>query len=230
MLIHGFQKLTLVDFPGKVASILFTGACNFRCPFCQNASLVLHPDTEPVIDPEEIFSYLRKRRGMIEGVVVTGGEPTVNGGLLDFLRSLKDEGLSVKLDTNGYRPDVMRKAVEDHLVDYVAMDIKNSLRRYGETVGLPGLDTEPVEESIAFLLSGAVPYEFRTTVVHELHSEEDFRDIAEMCRGASSYFLQTFSDSGDIIGKGLTPPSPEEMAGYIDILSKTIGTVSLRDR
>ena len=230
MQIHGFQKLTLVDFPGRVAAILFTGACNFRCPFCQNAALVLHPDTEPVVDPDEIFSYLRKRKGMLDGVVVTGGEPTIHGDLLPFLASLKDLGYAVKLDTNGYRPGVMAEAVEKGLVDHVAMDVKNSLPKYGLTVGLDDFDTGPIKESISYLLSGKVTYEFRTTVVHELHDEKDFERIGEMCAGAESYYLQTFSDSGDIIGKNLTPPSPEDMSRYIEILRKTIGNVSLRDR
>ena len=230
MQIHGFQKLTLVDFPGRVAAILFTGACNFRCPFCQNASLVLHPDTEPVIDDDEIFSYLRKRKGMLDGVVVTGGEPTLQPDLLGYLFRLKEEGYAVKLDTNGYRPDVMKEAVRSGLVDYIAMDIKNSLGRYAVTAGIPGLDTSLIEESIGYLLEGHVPYEMRTTVVHELHSDEDFEEIGQMCRGAASFYLQTFSDSGDIIGKNLTPPSAEDMERYIRILRKTIGNVSLRDR
>ena len=230
MQIHGFQKLTLVDFPGRVAAILFTGACNFRCPFCQNASLVLHPDTEPVIDDDEIFSYLRKRKGMLDGVVVTGGEPTLQPDLFGYLSRLKEEGYAVKLDTNGYRPDVMKEAVRSGLVDYIAMDIKNSLGRYAVTAGLLGLDTSLIEESIGYLLEGHVPYELRTTVVHELHSDEDFEEIGQMCRGAASFYLQTFSDSGDIIGKNFTPPSAEDMERYIRILRKTIGNVSLRDR
>ena len=230
MQINGFQKLTLVDFPGRVAAILFTGACNFRCPFCQNASLVLHPDTEPVIDDDEIFSYLRKRKGMLDGVVVTGGEPTLQPDLFGYLSRLKEEGYAVKLDTNGYRPDVMKEAGRSGLVDYIAMDIKNSLGRYAVTAGLPGLDTSLIEESIGYLLEGHVPYELRTTVVHELHSDEDFEEIGQMCRGAASFYLQTFSDSGDIIGKNLTPPSAEDMERYIRILRKTIGNVSLRDR
>ena len=230
MQIHGLQRLTLVDYPGRVAAILFTGACNFRCPFCQNSALVLHPDTEPVISDDEIFGYLRKRKNMLDGVVVTGGEPTIQPDLLDYLGRLKDEGYSVKLDTNGYRPDVMVSAVEKGLVDYVAMDVKNSLEKYGMTAGLDRFDTSRIEESISYLLSGHVPYEFRTTVVHEMHDDDDFEKIGRMCSGASSYFLQTFSDSGDIIGENLTPPSPSDMERYIRILQKTIENVSLRDR
>ena len=230
MIIHGLQKMTLVDYPGLVAAILFTGACNFRCPFCQNASLVRNPASEPEIPDEEVFDYLRKRRGMLEGVVVTGGEPTVHPDLLGYMGRLKDIGYKVKLDTNGYRPDVLRAAVEGGYADYVAMDVKNSLTHYSETAGLSHVFTGLIEDSISFLMEDHVPYEFRTTVVHELHDDEDFEEIGQMCRGAASFYLQTFSDSGDIIGKNLTPPSAEDMERYIRILRKTIGNVSLRDR
>ena len=230
MQIHGLQRLTLVDYPGHLAAILFTGACNFRCPFCQNASLVLHPESEPVISESEIFDYLSERKKMLDGVVVTGGEPTLQKDLIPFLHRLKDIGYLVKLDTNGYRPDVMRAAVEYGAVDYIAMDVKNSLDKYGMTVGIADFDVSPIKESLSYLLEGNVQYELRTTVVHELHSDEDFEKISQMCGGAASYFLQTFSDAGDIIGKNLTPPSPEDMGRYIRILRKTIGSVSLRDR
>lgn len=230
MIIHGIQKMTLVDFPGKVGTILFTGSCNFRCPFCQNAALVLHPDSEPAIPDDEIFSYLRKRKGMIDGVVITGGEPTLQRDLLEYMRRIKDLGYAVKLDTNGYRPDVMRKAVEEGLADYIAMDIKNSIGKYGLTAGIANFDISPILESISYLAEDNIPYEFRTTVVHELHSEEDFHEIGKMCSSCHSYFLQTFSDKGDIIGKNLTTPTPEEMESYITILRKYIGNVLLRDR
>ena len=230
MIIHGLQKMTLVDYPGKVAAILFTGSCNFRCPFCQNASLVLHPDSEPAISDEEVFSYLRKRRGMLGGVVITGGEPTIHPDLLDYIARIKDLGYAVKLDTNGYRPDVLRKAVDGGYADYVAMDVKNSLSRYAETAGVPHLFTSLIEESISFLLEGHVPYEFRTTVVKELHSDECFEEIGKICSGALSYFLQTYSDRGDIINPVFTSTSSEDMERYIKILRKTIENVSLRDR
>ena len=201
MIIHGLQKMTLVDYPGKVAAILFTGACDFRCPFCQNASLVLDPSSEPEIPEEEIFDYLKKRKGMLEGVVVTGGEPTVHSDLLEYMGRIKALGYSVKLDTNGYRPDVLKKAVNGGYADYVAMDIKNSLGKYAETAGVKNLFTPLIEESISFLKEGHVPYEFRTTVVHELHSDEDFEKIGKMCEGCDRFYLQTFSDKGDIIKK-----------------------------
>lgn len=230
MIIHGLQKMTLVDYPGLVAAILFTGACNFRCPFCQNAALVLHPSSEPEIPEEEIFSYLKKRKGMLRGVVITGGEPTVHSDLLDYMGRIKDLGYSVKLDTNGYRPDVLRRAVEGGYADYVAMDIKNSLASYARTAGVPHLFTSLIEESISFLMEGHVPYEFRTTVVKELHCDEDFVEIGKMCASCQSYYLQTYSDKGDVIDPIFSPPSPEDMERYIKILRKTIKNVSLRDR
>lgn len=230
MIIHGLQKMTLVDYPGKIAAILFTGACNFRCPFCQNASLVLHPSSEPEIPESEIFDYLKKRKGMLDGVVITGGEPTINADLLDYMARIKELGYSVKLDTNGYRPDVLRKAVEGGYADYVAMDVKNSLEKYPQTAGVHHIFTDLIKESISFLMEGHIPYEFRTTVVHELHSDEDFEKIGKICAGCSSYYLQTFSNRGDIIQPIFTSPSPEDMERYIKILRKTIENVLLRDR
>ena len=210
MIIHGLQKMTLVDY--------------------QNASLVLNPGSEPVIEDEEIFSYLKKRKGMLDGVVVTGGEPTVHGDLLDFMKRIKDLGYSVKLDTNGYRPDVLKAAVEGGYADYVAMDIKNSLSSYPETAGVPHIFTSLIQESISYLLENHIPYEFRTTVVHELHSDEDFESIGKMCAGCSNYFLQSYSDRGDIINPIFSSPTAEEMERYIKILRKTIENVSFRDR
>ena len=230
MKIHGLQKLTLLDYPGKVACTVFTGGCNFRCPFCHNAALVLRPTETESIALDDFFSFLKKRHGVLDGVCITGGEPILQDGLSDFARRIKEEGFLVKLDTNGYRPDVLRAAVEGGYADYVAMDVKNSLSRYPETAGVPHLFPSLIEESISYLLEDHVPYEFRTTVVHELHDDGDFEEIGAMCRGARSYFLQTFSDSGDIISPGLTPPSPEDMERYISILRKYIGNVSLRDR
>ena len=163
-------------------------------------------------------------------VVVTGGEPTVHGDLLDFMKRIKDLGYSVKLDTNGYRPDVLKAAVEGGYADYVAMDIKNSLSSYPETAGVPHIFTSLIQESISYLLENHIPYEFRTTVVHELHSDEDFESIGKMCAGCSNYFLQSYSDRGDIINPIFSSPTAEEMERYIKILRKTIENVSFRDR
>lgn len=230
MVIHGIQKLTLVDFPGHPASILFTGNCNFRCPFCQNAPLVLDSEEEPVLDDNEIFSFLKKRKRMLEGVVVTGGEPTINKDLIPFLSSLKDLGYLVKLDTNGYMPDVLKRAVESGAVDYVAMDIKTSLDEYPKLCGVENIDTSRIKESIDFLLSGVVDYEFRTTVVEPLHHKENFEKIGEITKGCLRYYLQSFVDSGNIIGKNCFPPTQEQLQNYLETLSYYIKNVSIRDR
>ena len=229
MVIHGIQKLTLVDNPGKCACILFSGACNFRCPFCQNGSLVLHPENEPVIDDDEIFSFLTKRRKMLEGVVVTGGEPTINKDLIPFLSRLKALGYSVKLDTNGYLPEVLKAAVESGNVDYVAMDIKTSLDEYSRLSGVE-TDTSRIEESIDYLLSGKVDYEFRTTVVNPLHKRENFEKIGKRIRGAKRYFLQSFVPSENTIEKGFESPSLEDIGIYIETLRSYIENVQMRDR
>ena len=230
MVIHGFQKLTLVDYPGYVAAILFTGACNFRCPFCQNGSLVLAPDKEPVIPDEEIFSYLESRRGKLEAVVITGGEPTLQSDLIPYMGRIKELGYKIKLDTNGYRPDILRKVVESGYVDYVAMDIKNSLDHYAETAGLTLFNAGNIMESVDYLMSDAVDYEFRTTVVEEYHYEENFEKIGRWLKGAKRYYLQSFVASEDIIGENLSSPVPEKLQTYEKILKNYIKTVSIRDR
>ncbi len=211
MEIHGLQKLPLLDFPGHTACTVFTGRCNFRCPFCQNGSLVLDPMSQPVIGEEEVFALLRKRKGLLDGVCVTGGEPTLNPDLPDFLRAVKALGFAVKLDTNGSRPAMLRSMRDEGLLDYVAMDIKSSLPHYGLVAGVADMDTAPIEESAALLLEGRVPYEFRTTVVKELHEVGDFEAIGRWLRGAERYFLQAFRDSGELLCPGLTGCSREEM-------------------
>lgn len=230
MVIHGIQKLTLVDFPHYTSCILFSGGCNFRCPFCQNSSLVLDPMSQGVIDEDEIFSFLKKRKRMLEGVVITGGEPTLNSDLLLFMEKIKDLGYKVKLDTNGYKPDVLESAINKHIVDYVAMDIKTSLDEYPRLTGIKNINTELIRESISILLKEEVDYEFRTTVVKELHNEKNFEKIGKIVEGAKNYFLQTFIDSGNTIEKGLTSPSLEALESYKEILNSYIENVSIRDR
>ena len=211
MVISGLQKLTLLDYPGHTACTVFTPGCNWRCPFCHNAALVLDPRTQPILPEEEFFSFLRKRRGLLDGVAVTGGEPTLQKDLPDFLRRVKDEGFGVKLDTNGTHPAMLRAILDEGLADYVAMDIKAGRDNYPAVTGTlrPGL--EAVEESAALLMEGRVDFEFRTTVVRELHTKEDFLDIAQWLRGEEKYFLQGFKDSGDNISAGFSAYSPEEM-------------------
>ncbi len=203
MHIKGLQKLSLLDYAGHVACTVFTGGCNFRCPFCHNASLVVSVSDAPDMSEDEFFSFLKKRVGILDGVCVSGGEPTLMPDILDFLVKIKDIGYDVKLDTNGSRPDVLREAIERGLVDYVAMDIKNSKEKYALTVGLEQFDLAPVCESVKILLEDKVGFEFRTTVVPDYHTEDDIRSICKWICGAEKYFIQPFKDSGDILG-GLT--------------------------
>lgn len=217
MKIHGFQKTTLLDFPGKVACTVFTGGCNFRCPYCHNASLVLHPDKAPTIVEDEIISYLYKRRGIVDGLCVTGGEPLMNADIESFLRRVKEAGVNIKIDTNGTFPDRLKQLVKDGLCDYVAMDIKNCPEKYGVTVGVPNLVLDGVKKSVDFLLSGAVDFEFRTTTSKELHSPEDFDKIGRWIKGAPRYFIQAYKNSDGQIEGGLTPMTKDE---YLECLAK----------
>ncbi|MBP3442997.1 MAG: anaerobic ribonucleoside-triphosphate reductase activating protein [Clostridia bacterium] len=211
MKICGFQKMTMLDFPGKVACTVFTGGCNFRCPFCHNALLVTEIDNENTFDEDEIIAYLHKRKGIIDGVCITGGEPLLQKDIAEFLRKVKATGMPVKLDTNGSYPEKLRELVSEGLIDYVAMDIKNSKDKYPITVDIDDYDISKVDESIRFLMSDAVDYEFRTTVVKEFHTAEDIVAITEWIKGAKRYFLQGFVDSGNLIGSGLSAYRPQEM-------------------
>ena len=229
MLIKGLQKLTLLDFPDRLACTLFTFGFNFRCPFCHNASLVLSERADESIIPEdEFFTFLARRKGMLEGVCITGGEPTLQPDLEDFIARIKDMGYAVKLDTNGYRPAVLRRLTEAGLLDYVAMDIKNSLSLYGQTVGIPHFDTTPVEESMDFLMEGHVPFEFRTTLVRGLHTVESVRDMGRRLAGSEAFFLQTFKDSGDLLSAGMEGISPAETRLMLNALQENIPNAQIR--
>lgn len=227
MALQGLQKLTLLDYPGKVACTVFFSGCNFRCPFCHNAGLVTGAFA-PELTEAELLEYLKKRQGILEGVCVTGGEPLLAAGLEPLLEQIKALGYSVKLDTNGSFPQRLRGLVEKGLVDTVAMDIKNSPARYAETAGAPGLDLGPVRESAAFLLGGGADYEFRTTVVQGLHTEADFEAIGRWLPDAKRYFLQRFVDSGDLLRPGLAPAGEGEMRRFLAALQKTIPAARLR--
>lgn len=211
MHIHGLQKLSMVDYPGKIAATVFTGGCNLRCPFCHNALLVTRLTESPRIDTEEVLHFLRSRRGLLDGVVLTGGEPLLQSDAADFLARLKDMGFAVKLDTNGCFPDTLSRILEAGFVDYVAMDIKNSKEKYATTVGVPDFDLTPVEESVRLLLEGNTDFEFRTTVVRELHTAQDLKSIGQWIQGAKRYFLQNFEDSGNLITAGFHGFSEEEI-------------------
>ena len=229
MLIKGLQKLTLLDFPEKMACTLFTFGCNFRCPFCHNASLVLSDRADDsIISEEEFFSFLQKRRGMLEGVCISGGEPTLQPDLPDFIRRIRDLGFAVKLDTNGYRPAVLRTLIDGGLVDYVAMDVKNSLSRYPETVGISRFDTAPLEESMDLLMENRVPFEFRTTLVRGLHTPESIAEMGKRLAGEERFFLQTFEDSGDLIADGLSGFDREETETLLAVLCNYVPNAQIR--
>ncbi len=211
MKISGFQKMTLLDYPGKVACTIFTAGCNFRCPFCHNASLVTHIDNESGYSEEEVLNYLEKRFGLLDGVCITGGEPLLQEGIADFLKKVKQIGYSVKLDTNGSFPERLQYLVSEGLVDYVAMDIKNSKDKYAETVGIKNFDITQILKSVDYLLQGNVDFEFRTTIVKEFHTTQDIVDASEWIKGAPRYFLQNFVDSGDLICEGLSAVNNQEL-------------------
>lgn len=228
MRIQGLQKLTLLDFPGKVACTVFTAGCNFRCPFCHNATLVLNPSKEADLTEEAFFSFLKKRRGVLEGVCITGGEPLLQLDIREFIERIKSMGYAVKLDTNGSFPEKMIWLVEHHLIDYVAMDIKNTPETYALTAGIDALDMESVMRSVSYLKEGHVPYEFRTTVLKHYHCSESFEKIGQWIHGAEKYALQKFVDSGDLIGKQIRGCSEAEMREFLQIARKYIPNAELR--
>ena len=208
MNIQGFQKLTMLDFPGKTACTVFTGGCNLRCPFCHNVALVLAPEEEPI--PEtEVFGYISKRRGVLDGVAVTGGEPLLQKDIASFFARVKEMGFLTKLDTNGFFPEALEKLLSAGLLDYVAMDIKNSREKYAFTCGREQVDLAKVDKSLDLLKASGIDYELRTTVVGGFHTEADIREICEWVSGAPRYFLQAFKDSG-ILREGSGFPLPEE--------------------
>ena len=224
----GIQKLSCLDYPGLVACTVFTKGCNFRCPFCHNAPLVAGSAPESIPE-EEILSYLKKRQGILEGIAVTGGEPLLHPSLESFLEKAKALGYKVKLDTNGSKPDFLRKLVEKGLVDKVAMDIKNSPLTYGQTVGLQSFDIGPVEESKEYLLSSPVEYEFRTTIVKGLHTEKTLLDTARWIAGARAWFLQCYTFRDTVLAPdGLSSFTSEELYALMKAVKPHIPTVALR--
>lgn len=275
MLISGLNKTTLLDYPGRVAATVFTGGCNFRCPFCHNAGLVLRPLSQESYTEEEVLTFLRKRRGILTGVCITGGEPTIQQDLPDFVRRIKELGLQVKLDTNGSHPQMLAELIKDGLLDYVAMDIKNSPQRYLQTIGyvsspadhsgrstlsqkeqiVEGISPdkekaasparsdddraagqgmlEAVRSSVTLLKEAGIAYEFRTTVVRELHTREDLEEICQWIVGCPAYYLQKFEDSGELIGEqcgyhGYTDEEMKELAAYLNAESMMAGRVHVR--
>ena len=228
MNIQGFQKLTLLDFPGKMACTVFTAGCNLRCPFCHNSRLVIDPEKTSEYSVDEILAYLKKRQGILDGVAITGGEPLLQPDIDEFIKKVRELGFAVKLDTNGTFPDRLKALVEQGLLDYVAMDVKNSPSGYSETVGIGGYDISKIQESIGFLLENKVDYEFRTTVVREFHSVFEIDGIGKMIKGAKRHYLQAFVDSGELIGFDLSAVPKEEMLEMQKIMLKYVDYCELR--
>ncbi|MDE7222277.1 MAG: anaerobic ribonucleoside-triphosphate reductase activating protein [Acetatifactor sp.] len=224
----GINKTTLLDYPGHVAATLFTGGCNMRCPFCQNSTLVLAPQEQPEILDKEVLDFLRRRQGILEGVCITGGEPSLQPGLADFIRRVRELGYLVKLDTNGYRPQILKELLEERLLDYVAMDIKSSKERYGIACGLPEVDLQRIEESVELLKISSVPYEFRTTVVKGIHSPEEFTAIGQWLQGCRAYYLQSFCDSAQVMQPGFAKFGRVELEGMRERAAQYISRVELR--
>ena len=227
MKIYGLQKMTLLDFPGKVACTVFLGGCDFRCPFCHNFELV--DGTAPaVMEEEELMAFLRKRQGLLDGVAVTGGEPLLREESLELLREIRALGYPVKLDSNGTHPDRLRRAAEEGLIQYCAMDIKNSPERYAETAGLSEIALTAVRESVDFLKTGSIDYEFRTTAVKELHDERSFRAIAEWISGAKRYAIQKFTDRDTVPFEGFHAPEEAQIQAWAEIVRPHVRELLIR--
>ncbi len=228
MVIHGLKKFSLLDYPGKVACTLFTAGCNFRCPYCYNAPLVVDTHKNKEILREDIYTFLENGRGMLNGICLTGGEPLIQRGIEEFLNHVREMGYAVRLDTNGSFPDKLKRLVSEGLISYVAMDLKNSKESYGKTVGIEDYDIGNICRSVEYLLSGVIPYEFNTTVVLELHQRSDFESIGRWIEGADQYFLQRFVDSGNVMRKGLHRYNENIMRQALDIVKERVPSARLR--
>ena len=228
MQLYGLHKLTLLDFPEHLACTVFTGYCNLRCPFCHNADLVLQPELQSCISEESFFSFLKTRQSILEGVCITGGEPTLQPNLLAFLQKIKHLGFRIKLDTNGTQPHVLETLLAEQVVDYIAMDIKNTKEHYALTTGMNSFDIVPIEKSIVLIKQYAPDYEFRTTVVRGLHTEQDLLAIGAWLMGAKRYTLQTFENSGRLLAEtGLSAFSTAEMKHFQELLMPFFEQVSI---
>lgn len=227
MKLHGLQKMTLLDYPEHVACTIFLGGCDFRCPFCHNYELI-DGTAQPVMEEKEFLEFLSKRKGLLDGVAITGGEPCLHRDLPDLMKKIRDMGFAVKLDTNGYHPDMLQKILEERLADYAAMDIKNSPAKYAQTAGLDRVDMDRIRSSISLLMNSSVTYEFRTTVVEPLHEVEDFYAIGELIKGAESHFLQSFTDRDSVPFEGLRAPDPEKLIACQKILQGYVKKAQIR--
>ncbi|HPX70537.1 MAG TPA: anaerobic ribonucleoside-triphosphate reductase activating protein [Bacillota bacterium] len=227
MKINGLQKLTLLDFPGRTACTVFLAGCDFACPFCHNFDLT-SASAPAVMEDDELLRFLETRKGLIEGVAFTGGEPTLRPGLAGLFRDVRALGFQIKLDTNGNSPDALEAILAEGLADYVAMDIKNSPDAYAATAGLKRVDIGRINRSIDLLMGGKTDYEFRTTVIDSLHSEASFSAIGEWIDGAKQYFLQPFKDGPGVPFSGFEAPSAQKLNLYAEILRPHVGKIGIR--
>ncbi len=228
MKIAGLQKLTLLDYPGKTACTVFTWGCNLRCPFCHNAGLVTEA-FEETVTADELYTFLKKRIGLLDGVCVTGGEPLLQPDLISFLQPIHEMGFAVKLDTNGTQPEKLREICETGLISMVAMDIKNSPEKYAVTAGTERLSIDAVHQSVRYLMQqGNIPYEFRTTVVKQYHTAADFSAIGKWIRGANAYYLQNFQNTGRLIDNSVSGCTPSEMRAFLEIVRRDVPNAALR--
>lgn len=225
MKISGLQKLSLVDFDGHISATIFTSGCNFACPFCHNAGLV--ESTEPDISKNEILEYLEKRKNILDSVCITGGEPTLHNDLPEFIKSIKNLGYIIKLDSNGTNPEMLKYLVENKLIDYIAMDIKNSKDNYNLTIA-KNMSLEKIEKSVDYIMKSGIDYEFRTTLVLGYHTEKSIKEIGKWIRGAKKYYLQKFVDSGNCLQSNLEAINKEDAILFKNILEKYIANVNLR--
>ncbi len=224
MHIGGLQKMTLLDFPGKVACTVFLSGCNFRCPFCHNSPLLRGIEE---LSEDSFFAFLKKRQGLLDGVAITGGEPLLQNDIHSFMHKIRELGYKIKLDTNGSQPHILEKLLQSGLIDYIAMDIKNSPEKYDLTSGAKN-SFPAVKESAELIMASAVEYEFRTTVVEEFHCADDFHAIGQWLQGAKAYYLQCFEDSGDILCPGLHAPSKDSLEHYLAIAGSYIKNTNIR--
>ena len=228
MKICGIQKVTLLDFPGYVACTIFLGGCNFNCPYCHNSSLIRNNLADEILTKEELYEYLTRRKGLLDGVAITGGEPLLHNEIVDLIKSIKNLGYKVKLDTNGSFPEKLKQVIDEKLVDYVAMDIKNTLEKYPLTIGC-NTDISKIQESINILINSDVEYEFRTTVVKDYHEISDFHKIGEMIKNAKRYFIQSYKYQDSVRVKTLSAMTKEELQMCLDIVKEYVENSSLRE-
>lgn len=229
MNIVGMQKLSLLDYPDMASAIIFTKGCNFKCPFCQNSNLIENKINEEDINEDEVLEYLNKRKKVLDGLVISGGEPTLQKDLKQFIKKVKKIGLKVKLDTNGFNPKIIRELIDENLVDYIAMDVKNEFCKYNTTCGMKSINTKNILESIKILESSNIEYEFRTTITKEFHDINSIKEILKIIGNKPKYFLQNFCLSDNVLDKSIHGFTYQELVDILDNLKDEYQNVNIRD-